>query len=124
MLRISLFVFLGILLLSSTGLFLVTQYISPATFPVLAQLLFFSLLFFVSFSFFTLINYFIRRLVHPRLNKFILFHLSTRQGVLLALFVCISAYFIHLNVFTWWSELLVLFFLLFIEIFFVVKENK
>lgn len=123
MLRWYLISFVLIFCISITGLGLTLNFVSPNEFPFLAQSLLFSLLFGLSFSFFTLTGYFLRRFTHPTINKYIFFNLSFRQGILLAIFTCISAYFLHINAFTWWSELFTLLFLLLIEVFFMTRED-
>lgn len=115
---------LGIILfISLAGLFLVIHKLSPNIFPLLAPILFYSCAFLASFSLFSLIGYFVRRLLNPGINKFISFTLSFRQGFMLAIFTCLSAYFLHIQIFTWWLEVLILLGLLIIEMFFLVRER-
>jgi hypothetical protein len=121
--RLYLSIFVGILFISLIGLFLILEKLSPNLFPILAPLLFYSCLFFASFSLFSLLGYFFRRLFNRKINKFISFTLSFRQGFLLAIFTSLSTYFLHKQIFTWWLEILVLFGLLIVEMFFLVRER-
>jgi hypothetical protein len=121
--RIYLLFFFLILSISSISMMLIFYKVSPEDFPVLAPVLFYTCLFFASMSLFTLLGYFFRKIVKNQLNKYMLFALSLRQGFLLAVFSCISAYFLHMQMFTWWLELLVLLCLLCIEIFFLIREK-
>lgn len=121
--RIYLLFFFFILSISSISMGLILYKVSPEDFPLLAPNLFYICLFFLSISLFTLLGYFFRKIVRNQLNKYMLFALSFRQGFLLAVFSCVSAYFLHMQIFTWWLELLVLLCLLSIEIFFLIREK-
>jgi len=122
--RIYLLSLIAIIIISFCGGILVLLKISPQDFPVIGPLLFYFFFFLFNFSIFSILGYLIRRITLPQINKYILYNLSFRQAVLLAIFACLSAYFLHLDIFTWWLELFVLIILLIVEVFFTINTNR
>lgn len=112
-----------IFVVSSLSIFYILLKLSPEDFPMLSPSLFFIMLSLASFSLFTLAGYAIRRLYEPKINKFISFNLSFRQGILLAIFTIMSALLLYLRAFTWWSELILMFILLAIEVYYVLNNK-
>jgi hypothetical protein len=119
-----LFIISFIFISAFSALICVLFFLSPKDFPVIAPILFFLTLFLSSFSFFSLTAYQIRRIFTPKINKFLSLNLSIRQALFLSFFTIYIAYLFKIRAFTWWSTLLGLIFLLFLEIIFIIYIDK
>ena len=97
--------------------------ISPEEFPVISPTVLYFLVFFMTFSLFTLIGYGIRRIIMPTMNKFFVLSISLRQAVLLSIFIVLSFIFMHMKIFSWLLMILIACALMLLEFFFIVKED-
>lgn len=117
-------IFFGLFTFSSLGLFLVLLKVSPNDFPILSLVFFYSLFFLISFSFFTLVGYITRRIISPTVNKYISFTLSFRQALLLAIFTNTSAAMLQFKIFSWFIEIILFLFIIFLEFYFMISSEK
>jgi hypothetical protein len=122
--KIFLFLLFGIGGTGGIGLTLTLLYFSPEEFPILAPILFYISLFLFSFSVFSLLGYATRRILTAKINRYISFNLSFRQGVFLGGFVCYLAFLLSIRSLTWWAIFLALLIILLLEMFFMFQEDK
>lgn len=87
------------------------------------QLVFFLSMFFMAASTLTIGGYFARLFLHR--GEIFFSHLTTalRQGMLGGILLCVSLYFQHIRVLTWWNLLLLIVIVLLLEVFFLSREE-
>ena len=98
-------------------------YIDPAS-GWLAHALFQGALFLAILGTFALLGFYIRAKVYPQVALFRHVGIAFRQGAWLALFVIGNLVLMGANLFSWWSGLLFMLFLLMLEIFFLSKSKR
>lgn len=108
---------------STVALLLVVMRANPFSVSVWPQIAFFLSLFLSVASFLALAGYFVRLFLYR--NEIFLSHLTIalRQGMLGALLLCVSLYFQHLRVLTWWNALLLACIVALLEVFFLSRED-
>lgn len=102
---------------------IVVTKLSPYESTVLALSLFYTSLFVSLTTTFALAGFYTRRWAY---NNEIYFHYITtslRQGGLLAAMCCTALIFQRMRVLTWWDGLLLVTLMVFIEVYFMTKEN-
>lgn len=119
--RYIVFLFLT-LIAGGFSFFMVITRLNPYVTPVLALLLFFICLFFLSSSFFSIVGYSLR--VFFFRNELFLnhFNVSLRQGVLAGACLCGLFGLQSMRTLFWWSGLLLLLLTLLLELYFMARE--
>lgn len=111
-------------ILSLLGWFLVIWRLDPFSSTNLALVLFFVSLFFALASFFTVVGYYLRVLFNRNEIYYSHIIISLRQGILFALFICLSLGFQIMRVLKWWNVALLFAAIVLLEVYFISKSTQ
>ena len=109
-------------LFSFGALALVVHYVDPEATGVAGKVVFYAMLFFALSGMFNLMLLRLRREITDCENAFANVGLSFRQGVLLAMLVVGILILQGLRILVWWDALLLLFGILLIELYFLLRD--
>lgn len=122
--KIHIFSLLLVFVLSLSSFFVVLNKLSPYNHTELAFLFFFLSVFIVLFSGFSLILFVLRLFINKDHFYVGFFNISVRQGLLLSFLAVLILVLQLLRVLNWWTGLLVIALIAFLEYYFSYSESK
>lgn len=110
--------------LSWTSLIIVLFKLNPMESPGLALGLFFMTLFLAFMSTFSIVGFYFRLWLNHNEIYYQHINISLRQGILLSALSVVAIAFQLVRVLTWWTGFLLIFAVLLIEFYFMIREKR